>query len=723
MRRLAAGLLLLCLGTARLAQAAAPDETDRLIQARQCFPAALQLARDVADRPDDASLRRFCALVTGPCDGTAGSFTADTGLAWQSCLARARDVMDRLLTAPADEVCEERGQLEATMAAIAAHAEERYDTVRPDPRSTIAMAETLALAMPSDADRALCPASPAARTSARMRTSVLTMLDDAHAALQRQPPSPERDADLLDAARLHGQLTLNVEPLAAVERRAVAGHDPELAAEAGAARAVLMPAGADSFQVAMAAALRADQLGDADLAATALATAAHGLDARVQAGETGLRPQAILAYRSALTALDRERARLLDYDWIRLRSPYRQRAVPLVDRYVALQLDEAASLPEAERGPIYRAVMRVSDLARAVELSDYFRDDCVAELEAQSRAVGAIDPKAAALITIVRDRVMELFLALPDGSIRHHSAPLPPAAELEAYPASLIDSTDPDGWKARARELYDLMIRPFAGDLAASGADTLVFVPDGVLRNVLPGTLLDGDVPLIERYAIAVNPGLDFVDTARAPRGRMQWLLGAVTRACPPRWDALAGTEREVDEIAAVGGRRASTVRVDDGFDQAQLFNDIGTRTVTVVHLATHATFMPEASDSRVLMGNCEELDLDGLERLVKQAKFRERPVELLVLSACQSALGDDRAALGLAGLAVKSGARAAIGSMWRVDDAAAERLMTLFHARLAKGDVSKAQALRDAQLTLRTEPGFAAPAFWAAFQLVGDWR
>jgi CHAT domain-containing protein len=122
-------------------------------------------------------------------------------------------------------------------------------------------------------------------------------------------------------------------------------------------------------------------------------------------------------------------------------------------------------------------------------------------------------------------------------------------------------------------------------------------------------------------------------------------------------------------------------------------------------------------------MGDCRPLQLNELERLIKRVKYRDHPLDLLVLSSCQSAVGDEQARLGLAGLAVKSGARSAIGSLWEVDDRAAAQVMTLFHEALADGDVGKAAALQAAALTTRSIPGFELPKYWAPFQLVGDWR
>lgn len=94
----------------------------------------------------------------------------------------------------------------------------------------------------------------------------------------------------------------------------------------------------------------------------------------------------------------------------------------------------------------------------------------------------------------------------------------------------------------------------------------------------------------------------------------------------------------------------------------------------------------------------------------------------MLVLSACDTATGDDRAVLGLAGLAVKSGARSTIATLWPVKDKAAEMLMTRFYDQLRKPQITKAEALRQAQIELIRQTDFQDPFFWSAFVLVGNW-
>ena len=115
-------------------------------------------------------------------------------------------------------------------------------------------------------------------------------------------------------------------------------------------------------------------------------------------------------------------------------------------------------------------------------------------------------------------------------------------------------------------------------------------------------------------------------------------------------------------------------------------------------------------------------IHMDDLERWLKPDKLAQSPLDLITLSACRTAEGDDRAPLGFSGIAVKAKASSALGTLWTVNDDAASRLMTEFYRALSKPGTGKAQALRQAQQALLKEPGFEHPYYWAAFVLVGNW-
>lgn len=113
---------------------------------------------------------------------------------------------------------------------------------------------------------------------------------------------------------------------------------------------------------------------------------------------------------------------------------------------------------------------------------------------------------------------------------------------------------------------------------------------------------------------------------------------------------------------------------------------------------------------------------MDALEQLLRPSVLRDQPVELITLSACETAAGDDRAALGLAGIAIKAGARSASATLWPVADDAAARVATEFYRGLSDPELSKAEALRRAQVALLNEPKHDHPFFWAPFLLIGNW-
>jgi CHAT domain-containing protein len=142
-----------------------------------------------------------------------------------------------------------------------------------------------------------------------------------------------------------------------------------------------------------------------------------------------------------------------------------------------------------------------------------------------------------------------------------------------------------------------------------------------------------------------------------------------------------------------------------------------------VVHIASHGVFGGSAASSYLLAYD-DLLTLDTLQTLLRSDASRRQPIELLTLSACQTAEGNERAPLGLSGAALKARARAVLGTLWPVDDAATVRLMQAFYREwLAQPEAGKAAALRSAQLALLRNRDTRHPYYWAPFALIGNWR
>jgi CHAT domain-containing protein len=276
--------------------------------------------------------------------------------------------------------------------------------------------------------------------------------------------------------------------------------------------------------------------------------------------------------------------------------------------------------------------------------------------------------------------------------------------------------------------VYQWLIQPAEQDIAASEAKTLVFVLDGPLLNLPMAVLHDGKQFLVEKYAIALTPGLQLLDPKPLVRGKLTALKAGLTEArqlktssstAPLEFSALPFVGKELEQIQMeVPGE----LLLNQEFTSAAIQNEIDSVPFPVVHLATHGQFSSSADDTFILTWD-DRLNVNQLNNLLRSREESGRgAIELLVLSACQTAAGDERAALGLAGVAVKAGARSTLATLWFVSDAATAQLMTRFYRELADTTITKAEALRRAQVALLQSNQYQHPIYWAPYVLVGNW-
>jgi CHAT domain-containing protein len=385
-----------------------------------------------------------------------------------------------------------------------------------------------------------------------------------------------------------------------------------------------------------------------------------------------------------------------------------------------LLLRRAAGDPVARQPGLLRARGVVENLKTA-ELADYFEDECLAQLQARAAPLDRLlaEAQAAVLYPVILPDRLELLLSLPDGTLARAAAPVS-AAELERSAGRLRLALQGLGDALpHARQLHEWLIAPIAGELAGHDVATLVFVPDGPLRSIPLAALHDGERYLVERYAVATSPGLSLLDPRPIARTKVRLLAAGLTESVggfPP-------LPQVGEELRAIGALYAGgTVLQDAAFDAARLAAELEAVPYTVVHVASHAQFSSDPEQTFVLTHD-GRLGLDGLERLLAPSRFREEPVELIALSACETAAGDDRAALGLAGVAVKAGARSALATLWQVSDEATAVAAAEFYRQLGAADApSKAEALRRAQLMLLADGRYREPFYWAPFLLIGNW-
>jgi len=277
---------------------------------------------------------------------------------------------------------------------------------------------------------------------------------------------------------------------------------------------------------------------------------------------------------------------------------------------------------------------------------------------------------------------------------------------------------DNDG-RALAEQVYDWLIRRAEeqGVLDPDTVETLVFVLDGPLRTVPMAALYDGERYLVQKYAIALSIGLELKES-KQQRQLRALIAGQSLDPQYKDYGPLHHVNEEVISIEEILPR--STLLQDGDLTNAAFQNEIDSTAYNLIHLATHGQFSSDPNETFLLTGPGEQLRFADFAASIRGT--RQDPIELLVLSACETATGDKRALLGLSGVTVQAGVRSTLGTLWNVDDRSTAELMKRFYQELLKPDVTKAEALRRAQLPLLEQEGYY-PFHWSPYVVVGSWQ
>ena len=401
------------------------------------------------------------------------------------------------------------------------------------------------------------------------------------------------------------------------------------------------------------------------------------------------------------------------------RTSFRQIIGPVYFGLVDLLLQRAAALPDrAQYEPLLVEARDAVELFKAVELRDYFKDDCVDAARQRVVNLEAMAQSAITIYPILLSERAELLLNMPDGLQR---VTVPVTAERLTQEVRelrrLLETSASREYLPHAQQLYDWLIRPIESALASTTIDTLVFVPDGPLRTIPMAALHDGQQFLIRKYAIATTPGLKLTDPRPLPRGKPRMLALGLTEAV----QGFSALPYVASELEALQRLYSAEVLLNQRFLLPSVDKELREKPFSIVHIASHGQFDSDVNKTFVLTFD-DKLTMDHLEQMVGRLRFREDALELLTLSACQTAAGDDRAALGLAGVAIKAGARSALATLWSINDEASSELVSEFYRQLQDSTISRAKALQRAQLKLLSDGRYEHPYYWAPFLLLNNW-
>ena len=423
---------------------------------------------------------------------------------------------------------------------------------------------------------------------------------------------------------------------------------------------------------------------------------------------------ALQAYNSAFGSLQSLRTNLIATD-PETQFAFREQIEPLYRERVALLLAD---------DPSQENLLQARDTIEALQISqlnNFFREAC---FDAQPQEIDKIDREAAVIYSIILPNRLALILSQPDRPLKYYQTAIErPEIKrvLDDLNAELkLGYSSPSIKLQPNKSFYDWLIRPLESQLAADKTKTLVFVLDGIMRGIPVAALYDRQENkyLIEKYSLALTPGLQLLTSRSLTPDTLKTIAGGLTE---PRqgFDSLPYVGEEVSEITRLV---PSEILLNENFTKDRLRQAVTTLPYPVVHLATHGQFSSRAEDTFLLAWN-GRIEVKDLDQLLQDRDFAENaPIELLILSACQTAEGDERAALGLAGVAVRSRARSTLATLWSTNDDSTAKLIIQFYRAMKIPGTTKAEALRKAQLYLLKSTDYQDPSQWSAFVLVGNW-
>ncbi|MEO0706943.1 MAG: CHAT domain-containing protein [Cyanobacteria bacterium J06649_5] len=449
---------------------------------------------------------------------------------------------------------------------------------------------------------------------------------------------------------------------------------------------------------------------------------------------------AMESYQQALTSLDAVRRNLLLID-SQAQFSFRDDVEPLYREFATLLLStpftetaetaETAQIDARERGDTASTrlalAVKTLDALQITELENFLGCNLsqlinLTEESGETRT----DPTAAKLYPILLPSQLAVIVDIPGQPLALRTTAVLQSDVEETLTALRNNLTLPGKTPevlTFSQQLYQWLIEPVVPILAENEQiKTLVFVLDGPLRNVPMGVLYDGEQYLIEKdYAIAIAPQLALFAPRPTP-SQLKVLRGGVSlpqTVRGRRFPSIELVQAELDKIPPE--LTVAPPLINEAFTQTNIEQQLTGEQYNAIHWKTHGVFSADPMET-FLVAYEERITANDLSTLVQSARTQQaQPLELLVLSACETAQGDRRAVLGLAGIAVRAGTRSTLSTLWRADDGANTQLMDDFYQGLQEG-LTKAQALQRSQQRLLSEGGYPAPYYWAPYVLVGNW-
>ncbi|MGR3278963.1 CHAT domain-containing protein [Acaryochloris marina NIES-2412] len=426
--------------------------------------------------------------------------------------------------------------------------------------------------------------------------------------------------------------------------------------------------------------------------------------------------EAILAYERSIKHLDQLRSDLLPID-SELQFRFADKIKPVYQQYISLLLESGT--PEIEKVVLTNERLQVAQIENFLHCGklDFIS---VTQIQDTPTIIQILELENKIELLIRSNQTWQRF-TLDATKVRKSARKL-----LFNLQDKRLLYTDENVLLSDAQTLYQLLLAPVERQgLLPPEESTIVFVADGILSNIPPAIFHDGQKYLIERYSLSSNLGTQLQPPSPLDPKKLKILIAGLSEQgpsftsdqVPSSLTALPEVNEEVDRISK---KFNSSILLNKNFT-ADNFKRKLSGDYPILHISTHGQFSSDP-DQTFLLAWDQPLKLQGLDTIIRQGtQVAANPLELLFLSACQSAKGDQLSSLGIAGISIQAGAKSTIASLWLVEAQSTAELAEQFYESLLNGQ-TKAEALRDAQLKLLKSPDTQHPYFWSSFLLSGSW-
>lgn len=472
-------------------------------------------------------------------------------------------------------------------------------------------------------------------------------------------------------------------------------------------------------------------------------------------------PIALDAYRQAIGHLQSIKSDIpVNYQYGS--SSFKTTYAPLYMALIELLWSEARQ-QQAQHQTQLNEILHYWEQLKAVELQDYFREACAVR---QKDNIAAITEGTAVLYPIILPTRLLLLVRFKE-TIQAFETVVESRAlrrTAQATLKQLFSALKGEEVELSSnRTLYQWVMQPIVGALQQRQIETLIYLPDGPLRMVPLSLFSDAKHYVLEKYKVVTVPGLSLLETTASQRSTKALLTGmsqpgpVIDELLQRKLNFLPTEQQESPNSRGLPDMRQLPVdHAERALRAQQMKSKMALPGVTVelkklssllqvealeneqftleafkqkiaegtsfVHIATHGYFAGDPKKSFVMTYD-HLLDMQQMTQIFRNEAFLQHPVDLMTLSACQTAEGDERSPLGLSGVVVQTGVRSAIGTLWPVSDEAAREFFTDFYQHYQQPGVSKAAAMQTAQQHLLQNPVFKHPRDWAPFVLIGNWQ